>query len=662
MKLPINKTKGFFLHFVYILYGSYGQYIITTIAGHKHDHNNCKTISGLPIAHFYNPIDIAEDKHGNIYVTDGANFKVKKISKDGQVSTFAGCGKRGDKDGVGKDAAFEIPTGILMDHDGNLLMADPYNHKIKKIDTLGLVSTFAGNGLNGKIDSTSLQSSFGSPTDLAIDTEGNLFILDISNKNIRHINKKGIVSTYFSFPNNYSGLSNIAIGPNNCLYVSNADHNTIYKIDAQYKMTLFAGIEAKSVLDELLSTETSMKSPRGLSFDRKGNLYVADSRNNKIRVISTDGFISTYCGTGQNVSEDGIKGVGSFKKPYGVLCGQGEYIYVTDYDGHSIRKITNDGKVSTIAGICHFGDVDGVATVDGFNQLKGIVMDSKSNMFVANGRNIKKITPTGTIEIFAGNGLDKGIDGKGEGASFTEIWDIVIDKSDNLYVSEIWKHRIRKITPEGITSTICGNGEPGYKDGSQNIARFWHPYGMAIDNDGNLFVADNSNKRIRKINQMGEITTFAGSGKGEIKDGMGILASFFHLKGMDIDSLGNLFVVDGNSIRKVSKDGHVTTLAGSIQQGFKDSLGTNALFSDINDICVDFHGNIYVADEGNYKIRMVDPFGKVTTFARSDKYKTFDGPIQSASIGAPKSIYADRKGNIYFTNNDVIRKISKSEP
>jgi sugar lactone lactonase YvrE len=218
---------------------------------------------------------------------------------------------------------------------------------------------------------------------------------------------------------------------------------------------------------------------------------------------------------------------------------------------------------------------------------------------------------------------------------------------------------IRKITPAGLVTTVAGSTS-GFADGTGTAARFSGPQGLAVDSTGNIYVADTNNFKIRKITPDGVVSTLAGSTYG-FADGIGINASFKHIFGVSVDSTGNVYVADtyNNMIRKITPDGVVSTLAGSTP-GSTDATGTNAKFNSPNGLAVDSIGNVYVADSGNNKIRKITPDGVVSTLAGSGLRGSEDGIVTAASFNSPNGVALDSKGNIYVAdiNNKKIRKIT----
>ena len=308
----------------------------------------------------------------------------------------------------------------------------------------------------------------------------------------------------------------------------------------------FANGDAKSA---------SFSNPMGVAVDSSGNVYVADSRNNLIRKITPDGTVSTFAGSGKQGSADGKGTAASFFFPTALAADTKGNVYVADTHNSLIRKITPDGVVATFAGK-PTKLINDVRDTAGMDHPSGIAVDKNGNVFVSdlNKDFIKKVTPRGKVTIIAGSGDRGKKDGKGGAASFFLPVGLAVDDNDNLYVCDSYNNMIRKITPGGIVTTVAGRSKKGSKDGKDTTASFWHPNSLTVDKNGNLYVADMGNNKIRKITPGGTVTTFAGSdqhgaGNGPIKE-----ASFYQPYGIASDKDGNLFVADyqNNLIRKIA--------------------------------------------------------------------------------------------------------------
>ena len=302
---------------------------------------------------------------------------------------------------------------------------------------------------------------------------------------------------------------------------------------------------------------------------------------------------------------------GTFNNPYSVAIDAAKNLYVADTVSNTVRKISPSGVVSTLAGTAGLlGATDGTGAAARFNFPVGVAVDSGGNVFVADSKNftIRKITPTGVVSTFAGTAFLLGsTDGVGAAARFFLPYGLAIDGSNNLYVTEGGNHTIRKIAPDGTVSTLAGAAmTPGATNGTGSAARFTSPFGVAVDGAGNVYVADTGNNLIRKITAGGVVSTLAGSvGVAGATDGVGTGARFNQPRGLAVGAGDTIFVADyGNALlRSVSCAGVVTTLAGSAGiVGGTDSVGASARFYDPTGIAAD-GTTVYIADTSNNLIR-----------------------------------------------------------
>jgi len=295
--------------------------------------------------------------------------------------------------------------------------------------------------------------------------------------------------------------------------------------------------------------------PAGVAVDSSGNVYVADSDNHRIRKITPAGVVSTFAGTGTEGHADGTGTTAQFKRPAGVVVDSSGNAFVADSVNHLIRKITPAGVVSTFAGTGTEGHADGTGTEAQFHGPLGVAVDSSGNVYVADANNhlIRKITPAGVVSTFAGTGTEGHADGTGTEAQFHGPLGVAVDSSGNVYVADADNNRIRKITPAGVVSTFAGTGTEGFADGTATTAQFYHPSGVAVDSSGNVYVADSGNHRIRKITPAGVVSTLAGSGTASSGNGTGTTAQFKRPTGVAVDSFGNFYVTDysNHRIRKI---------------------------------------------------------------------------------------------------------------
>ena len=333
-------------------------------------------------------LDIDKDGLGDPFTTNTSCMQpigYVSVCDNGVVSTFAGSGVAGNSDGTSLNATLYYPIGIVFDKLGNIYVADAGNNKIRKITRYGNVSTFAGSGISGSTDGTSLNATFKLLKGITFDSIGNIYVLD--EYRIRKITPNGVVSTFASFgisgstgvTTSYS-TQGITVDNIGNIYVT--EYNRIRKITPNGVVIIFAGSLVSGSIDGRLAT---FNSPQGIATDKLGNIYVADAGNNKIRKITRYGNVSTFAGSGISGSTDGTSLNATFNFPQGITVDSIGNIYVTEHN--KIRKITPNGDVSTIAGSGVAGSIDGrLAT---FNNPQGIATDKLGNIYVADAGNNK---------------------------------------------------------------------------------------------------------------------------------------------------------------------------------------------------------------------------------------------------------------------------------
>lgn len=320
-------------------------------------------------------------------------------------------------------------------------------------------------------------------------------------------------------------------------------------------------------------------------------------------------IVSTLAGNDAAGFADGVGPFASFNYPCGIAVDGGGNLYVADHSNHSIRRVTPEGVVSTFAGTGQPGDSDGHRLEASFNLPYGLALDAAGNLYVGDVGNhrIRKISTDGSVTTLAGS--RKGFsDRQGEYAMFNHPYGVAVDRHGNVYVADSHNNRIRKIEPDGSTTTVAGNGNDGFVDGVRDGAEFYVPIGIVIDSEGNLYVGDEGNSSVRKISRDGRVATLAGNGKFSFADGVGRNAVFNAPGGIAIDTHGNLFVADylNNCIRKIGPDGQVRKIAGNLKKGFADGAPAQARFYYPFGIAVDHAGVVYVGDQFNHRIRKID--------------------------------------------------------
>ena len=428
----------------------------------------------------------------------------------------------------------------------------------------------------------------------------------------------------------------------------------LHVVPATTGLTLLAGAVGGSGNVDGVGTAARFSNPSGIAVDANGNVFVTDQANNTIRMIRPGGQVTCMAGSWIQGSGDGTGGKAGFFAPMGVAAAQDGTLFVADHGNYTVRKVFATGAVSTLAGLAGImGSDNGLGTAARFFSPSAVAVDAQYNVYVVEDANatIRKITPAGLVSSLAGSPWGFGsADGQGSAAQFFEPGGIAVDGQGNCYVADTLNHSIRKVTPTGYVSTLAGSaGKSGYSDGTGAGALFDFPMGLAVDTGGNLYIADSANAIIRKMTPSGTVTTLAGSPENSgFADGVGSAARFNDPCGICVDAGGTLYVADSgnNVVRKITPAGVVSTLGGNPAQcrGGADGAGATARFYAPMGMSVGPTGDIFVADGG---IRKVDGSGNVTT-------------LQKPGVWFETDVAVDGSGNIFTVepSNYVVHRMT----
>lgn len=506
----------------------------------------------LGTARLYTPVDLDFDTQGNLYFTEIGNNAIRRLTPTGQIETVVGtasgvgnlmCGEAGGgfKNGSKDIAAFKLPTGIMTDSVGNLYVNDGMNACIRKITPHGITSTIAGNCLTpGFLDGPAGNARIAFPLGLERDsTTGHLYVADSNNNRVRKLIPEPVLFTvsgssdptgdpfagFGNFANGAGGTAQfkgpigLALDANLNAYITDTENHCIRKVLPDGTTTTFVGVcnptgATAGYADS--PAPPQLNRPHMMTTGPDGNFYVADMFTHRIRKVTPGGVVSTYAGSGPSAGPGGLingsLAVAQFHGPIAMVFDTGGNLYVSDHINHRIRKITPDGTVSTLAGSSVPGDpqpptnaggfANGPGATAEFKGPGGLAVDSSSNVYVADLYNhcIRKITPAGIVSTYAGTCTSPGFaDGSLTVARFTGPAHLLYGSQGDLYVSEITGNRIRKISPNGIVSTVVGTGVAGLQDGPVSMGQLNGPIQMAWDLQGNLNIIERHNHRLRKV-------------------------------------------------------------------------------------------------------------------------------------------------------------------
>ena len=589
------------------------------------------------------PAKLAIDAGGNLYIADAGNSRIRRVTPAGVISTVAGNGLFGynGDGGPATSAALAGPTGVDVDAGGNLYIADFWVNVVRKVTPGGIITTVAGNATGGYSGDggSAILAQLAAPYAVAVDGAGNIFIADNANRRIRKVTPGGIIST---------AVGTGAVG--------------------------FSG-------DGGLATAAQINSPADVEVDGGGNLYIADTFNQRVRVVTPSGIINTVAGNGTTgpLGDGGAATAAQLNNPVALATDSANSLLIADLDNDRVRKVAS-GIITTAAGVTlvGFGGDNGPANQASFNIPASLAVDASGNLYIADSGNnrVRKVTPAGVISTLAGDGV-AGFLGDGQPAISARLDNpsgVAVDANGNVFIADHLNNRVRKVSTNGIITTVAGSGATGFSgDGGPATAAAVHgPVDVAVDGAGNLYISTDDgpggiSSRIRRVTPGGTISTVAGTATAGFSgdNGPATAASINRPQGIAIDAEGNLFIADmqNSRIRRVGANGIITTVAGDGTPSFRGDGGpakTAWVFQPL-DVAVDSAGNLFIADGFNSRIRRVTRSGLITTVAGGVLGYSVDGlPATSSALLDPHTVAVDTNFNLYIgeVHAPRIRKVS----
>jgi sugar lactone lactonase YvrE len=676
------------------------------------------------------PTAAVPDGNGGVYILSRNQNRVYDVSASGILTVTAGSsyGFGGDG-GPATDAMLASPVGLAIDSSGNLYIADTGNNRVRKVTKDGIITTFAGNGGSVYVGDGGPAAAAGvpSPMAVAVDPVGNVYVSDInrvtgSNGHVRKISLDGKIATLAGGPTNVfpatgmpaisAGLSptGIAVDGAGNLYIADSASGLLLRVGPDGIITVLGlrkgvnagrgGFSCVPGGDGGPVSAANVCYLNGLAVDGAGNLYLTDG--NLIREVTTDGIIQTLAGTGNlsNVA-DGIPAISSYLQPFSVAVDSTGNLYVAEAVRNDVRRTLPDKTITTVVANNVFGFTGdgGPATLATISSPGGLALDRAGNLYVADTGNIRvrKVAPDGTITTIAGNGT-YGAAGDGGPATMAQLrypQKVSVDDSNNVYIlDDVYVHkvttdglihiiegctgacaatalsfnlpnslsmdaahnlyvsqidRIWKIDPAGVMTILIANNDPGFggDGGVPSANQPFHVSGFAVDPTGGFYVSGTGNA--------GPPLIYRIPPGGPIKQ----IATFPQIQlptGMRVDAAGNLYVADYSGVLKISPAGTITKIAGvnpavagfSGDGGLATSAQLNMVYlNGSGDVAVDAGGNVYVTDVLNYRVRKISPSRDTRSFslpAAGGHYETTS--LTNASLDAGYGILQPNGGSV----------------
>ncbi len=610
------------------------------------------------------PTAAVMDAGGNLYVAAPFSQYVFQMSAAKVVTQFAGLGYVAfhDLPGPANTEPLSNPSGVAVDNKGNIYIADTGNNTIRKVDTNGVLQTFAGTSKpcpHGKCGDGALatKARLNAPQGVAVDSKGNVYIADTGDDRIR------VVQASTGKILRFAGLWN----------VSCSDPTT-------------------PCGDGGAANAASLRAPMAVAVDKQNNVYIADSGDNRVRVVGSKSKIinalagnGTTCAPSTGICGDGASALSArMGPPRGVAVDQTGNVYIADTRDNRIRLVST-GIISTFAGsgVHGFAGDGGAPTSAQLASPNGVSVDNSGTVYISDtGSQRIRAVLGGVINTVFGGG-DGGDGGSAVDSQLANPYSVAVDSSNNYYIVDTNNNRVRFVTNETIT-TVAGSGNSDYTGdgGPATFATLNGPQGVALDGVGNLFIADSGNAVVRVVSS-GVITTFAGTGhpcpaKAPCGDGGPATDAWLTSpSALALDQAGNLYIADPKTerIRKIT-NGIITTVAGTGDQGYSGDGGpaTSAFLSGPTGVAVDSQGNLYIADAGNNRVRCVlgavggcgDTQNKHTVgdiiryaFDGSETFQGDGGLAAKASRWNPTQLAVDTRGNLFIGggNDELIQRV-----
>jgi streptogramin lyase len=614
---------------------------------------------------------------GNVFVTDYDRNRIYQILSNGTLINLAGpptttAGGYSDS-GWAMAAQFRQPWGLALTASGDLIIADYGNHAIRRVNTrMGEVTTVAGvpNGVvqSGYVDGDVSVARFNLPADVAVDSEDNIYVADSGNGVIRLISPNGSVSTYIGGGNvdSCNGVMRTSVRLGRPFTVDVDQAGNVYTIRQAVQVcrfplsgTALAVAGGSNSTNDGVGPAAGFNDPQGLAVSPSGVIFVADSRNNRVRRISSQGVVST---------------IANSSYPSSIAFGPDEELYVGEYGLNRISRFTGHiryalpkWRVSTIAGNGSAGGMNGVGQRSTFNQPEGVVINSGGDSFICDSLNhvVRRISgSTGQITTFAGTmGVSGFTNGPAASCRFNRPTGIAIDSTNNIYVADSGNNVIRRITPAGAVTTYAGTGTRGFVNGNgTTVAQFNNPGMLAMSNRNILYVSDIGNLRIRAVAANGSVSTVIGGGTGNCTVGNPLAVSV-DPAGLAVNSWGDVYFINRNQMqvcRLLLSTSVVSLTAGGGSTGYVDGKRETSRFNAEGLAVLQNTNIVYFADTLNNVVRRLSSQGDVITVAGSSMSEFGDGKGADASFFRPTGIALASNGDLVVTDklNNRVRRVS----
>lgn len=617
---------------------------------------------------------LAIDGDGSVVVADRANAAIRRIQPDGSVTTVAGGNGFAARDGPAGTAQFSSPSDVAIAPDGSIYVVESGASRVRRIAPDGSVTTVAGS-VPGYADGAGAEARFDTPHGIVLDSDGVAYVIERKGR-IRRISPEGLVSTLVHGPSlgepifrdgpaaqaRFSRLIDIDVDGEGNLYV--LEENQYNRLGVVFNVRV---IDSSGDVSMVFRGKTpgaggGFAYPRGLAVGSDGTIYIASTFHHQILAITTDGKVVAVAGSGARGYLDGDYAEAAFDLPAALAVAADGTLVVGDEGNNVIRRIAPGGVragaesppivgealppyVSGVGHVTVFAGtrrpspeplVNGPAAQARFLGPRDIARDADGNVLVADSGNdaIRRVSPDGVVTTMTGANGRGSRDGPCASAQFALPEALAVGPEGDIYVADRLNYAIRRITPDCLVTTLAGSGERGYHDGPGELARFSQPSAIAVDGAGNLLVVDVENHAIRLVSPGGEVSTLAGGRRGD---------PFVFPQQIAVGDDGDVFVAQRGAIFAIGPEGEITTILRE-----PPLPGHGGILTNPAGMAVSADGALFVSESYFGRVLRIARDGTVAVVAGSGAYNhsgtTQGAPASAAHLGAPRGIVITEDG------------------
>ena len=626
------------------------------------------------------PKDVAVDNHGDLFIADSYNNVVEEVTPAGRLSVVAGDLKQGSPTpGPATSSNLSYPTGVAVDKHGDLYIADQGNNVVEEVSPAGRLSVVAGSGKQGPpTPGPATDSELNFPYGVAVDAQGDLFIADSVNNVVEEVTPAGRLSVVAGTgkgglptpgPADSSALAGpegVAVDAHGDLFIADFLNNVVEKVTPAGRLSVVAGNGARRPGAPGPATGSELERPSGVAVDSHGDLFIADLADNVVEKVTPAGRLSVVAGDGKlGLATPGPAISSDLSYPTGVAVDAHGDLFISDEGFSVVEEVNPAGRLSVVAGIADQSGrpTPGPATRSDLGNVHGVAVDAVGNLFIADGSGVvEKVNPAGRLSVVAGD-FRAGQPTPGPATrSGLGPSGVAVDAHGDLFIADSSNNVVEEVNPAGRLSVVAGDGRRGPPTpGPADTSRLDDPLSVAVDAQGDLFIADQGNNVVEEVTPAGRLSVVAGDGKrGPPTPGPADSSRLDGPWSVAVDAQGGLFIADtgNNVVEEVTPAGRLSVVAGDGKRGPPTPGPADSSELDgPTGVTADAHGDLFIADQGNNVVEEVTPAGRLSVVAGDgEEGPPTPGPADSSRLLAPADVAVGAHGDLFIAdqgNGDV---------